>query len=116
MKTAKQTQASAFTPGPWIYAYGAVYQGPDIDSLTNESANRLMLADRSNPLTTPCERDANARLCAAAPDLLRCLTHLEAELQRAFDEVPAGVDAWMSEARAAIALACPDTPAHQRIP
>ena len=44
-------------------------------------------------------------LFAAAPALLNCLRHLEAELQAEFGEVPAGVDAWMAQARVAITQA-----------
>lgn len=55
-----------FTPGPWVFAYGAVYRA---DTLHDESSIRIALMDRNEPHTTPVERDANARLIAAAPEL-----------------------------------------------
>jgi hypothetical protein len=49
------------TPGPWVYEYGMV---------THPEKGALLHADRTNPETRPIERDANARLASAAPDLL----------------------------------------------
>ena len=60
------------TPGPWRVEFGCVYRvglrgyGPDGDEMS-----RIALMDRDNPLTIPTERDANARLIAAAPELLK---------------------------------------------
>jgi hypothetical protein len=62
-------EAKGFTPGPWLYEYGAVYQA---------AKGRIVLADRDNPETLPTERDANLRLCAAAPDLLAALEKIDA--------------------------------------
>ena len=62
------------TPGPWTMEFGCVYRvgsreyGPDGDEMS-----RIALMDRDNHLTTPTERDANARLIAAAPALLEAL-------------------------------------------
>lgn len=56
------------TPGPWIFAYGSVYRGDE--TINDENAPRIALMDRNEPTTQPTERDANARLIAAAPDLL----------------------------------------------
>ena len=53
------------TPGPWTFEYGAAYHA---------EKGRLILADRDNDKTSPTERDANVRLCAAAPSLLDTLT------------------------------------------
>ena len=59
------------TPGPWVCHSGAVYQdGPNIWPKGEEDGSRLLLADRDNPQTSPCERDRNVELAAAAPDLL----------------------------------------------
>jgi hypothetical protein len=55
------------TPGNWVFAYGAVYRE---DTLHDEGSIRIALMDRNEAHTTPCERDANARLIAAAPELL----------------------------------------------
>ena len=59
---------SAHTPGPWIYHSGMVWK-PD------DSANGIPIArmDRDTPATQPTERDANACLIAASPDLLEAL-------------------------------------------
>lgn len=54
-------------------------------------------------MTNPAAEIASLR--AQRDELLKALTHLEAELRQAFDDVPAGVDAWMAQARTAIAKA-----------
>lgn len=82
MKTKQQASAPAcgHTPGPWVFAYGSVYRE---DTLHDESSIRIALMDRNEPHTMPTERDANARLIAAAPELLEALkllcpvTHLD---------------------------------------
>ena len=61
------------TPGPWIMHSGMVWKdGPDVypkgkglDGIPIARMDR----ERENG-TMPCERDANARLIAAAPELL----------------------------------------------
>ncbi len=55
------------TPGPWVFAYGSVYVE---HGLNDETSNRIALMDRNNLQTEPTERDSNARLIAAAPELL----------------------------------------------
>lgn len=67
------------TPGPWVYEYGAIY---------SPAVGRIGLADRDNPLTKPWERDCNARLMAAAPDLLAALEFVREFYQRSFDVMP----------------------------
>lgn len=67
-KTAEHTPVS-FTPGPWVFAYGSVYKGT-FETLTDHNSLRIALMDRNEPQTQPTERDANARLIAAAPELL----------------------------------------------
>lgn len=59
-----------YTPGPWHFVYGAVYTTPDG---REDGGARIALADREEPRTSPAERDANARLTAAAPELLEAL-------------------------------------------
>ena len=56
------------TPRPWIYDSGAVY--------AENGRGRIALADRDNPRTKPVERDANARLIAAAPAMLELIRAL----------------------------------------
>lgn len=57
------------TPAPWVYRSGAIY---------SPAAGRLALMDRENPNTRPVERDRNARIMAAALDLL-ALAHRVAD-------------------------------------
>jgi len=61
---------SEHTPGPWYYAFGAVWKDPDAKTF------RIAKMDRDTPETWPPERDANARLIAAAPELLEALKEL----------------------------------------
>lgn len=82
---------------PYIYAPN----GPD----THRHICEPCLEDKGADPGIIEMQEANAVLLAEAPNLLRCLYHLEKELQMAFDDVPAGVDAWMAEARAAMAKA-----------
>jgi hypothetical protein len=86
------------TPGPWTYAYGQVYAGnpEDIDGVNGGIS--IGHADRNEERTRPTERDANARLMAAAPELLDALhVALDAlwELSRAADgDDVFSVDPW----------------------
>ena len=57
------------TPGPWIYESGMVYTVHGhipIARMDREAGNG----------TSPAERDGNARLCAAGPDLRTAVTWL----------------------------------------
>jgi hypothetical protein len=83
------------TPGPWN----------DDAGLGIVRADMLIVATASGPNETDAvssiaQRDANARLIAAAPDLLEALRGMA-------DEAYHGVKAqlWMTKARAAIAKA-----------
>lgn len=80
------TKPQTHTPGPWIFAYGSVYRE---DTLHDESSIRIALMDRNEPHTMPVERDCNARLIAAAPDLL-------AACQAALKEMQSFRDYWTS--------------------
>lgn len=74
------------TPGPWVCHSGAVYQdGPNVFPKGHEDGSRIALMDRNNPLTMPTERYANARLIAAAPELLAVLTRAADNLALAHD-------------------------------
>ena len=66
-----------FTPGPWSYEYGAAYHA---------EKGRLILADRENDNTLPTERDANLRLCAAAPTIFGKLVDTVAWLDREIED------------------------------
>lgn len=71
------TNRCRHTPGPWQYASGSVYQ---MDGAKWPEV-RLALMDREELATSPTERDANARLMAAAPELLRELDSLRAQVE-----------------------------------
>ena len=83
------------TPGPWHKAgYGVL--GPK-----GVLSDQICVTLTSRPLS---EREANARLIAAAPDLLLTLRSLESRMK---DSDPEGtcksvVDAWLADVRAAI--------------
>ena len=67
------------TPGPWICHSGAVWKdGVDVYPKGPHNGIPIAKMDRE-PYngTLPVERDANARLIAAAPDLLEALEILE---------------------------------------
>jgi len=53
------------TPGPWIVRSGSVYH-------PREKGVYVPIAhmDRNTPETAPAERDSNAYMCAAAPEML----------------------------------------------
>ena len=57
--------SAAHTPGPWDYAQG-FSAGRKVVSLVGVAKARRVIAQCGGP-----DRDANARLIAAAPDLLR---------------------------------------------
>jgi hypothetical protein len=90
--------AARHTPGPWTYPGGTgnLIGGPD----------RLRVADLGGLERSPDERQANARLISAAPDLLAACKALVREVLYLRDEgtLPAGVDnhPTMKSARAAI--------------
>lgn len=88
---------SKFTPGPWIKtSLGRIVMTND----TKESICRL--ATR----TDADEQDANARLIAAAPDLLNALQAVANALEWHEDRMPKGQDSGALDlARAAITKA-----------
>lgn len=62
-----------YTPGPWIHVQS------DNIILTHDGRRLLQWQARSLDVSTD-ERDANARLIASAPDLLKALQKVEAHL------------------------------------
>lgn len=62
------------TPGPWVCHSGMVWK-PD----GSEDGIPIAHMDRSTPATRPTERDANARLIAAAPEMYEALRAIVAE-------------------------------------
>ena len=88
---------SAPTPGPWWH------DGPVVSAL----AGRVADCDQDVP---PDQRDANARLIAAAPDLLAALEQLLAIVERGsaaapraqVSDLPAHGSVWAIAARAVV--------------
>ncbi len=68
-----RTAPQGHTPGPWVVEQGSVYT-----KRPNENGQfpRIALMDREEDETRPTERDANARLIAAAPELLAALKRI----------------------------------------
>ena len=64
---------SKHTPGPWLARSDEISLTPDYD-ITGEDAKRLIAccysASGTGHYACPAEAEANARLIAAAPDLL----------------------------------------------
>lgn len=71
--TIQKAGATPFTPGPWHVASGSVYV-----NRVPAGVEGICIAhmDRDEPATRPTERDANARLIAAAPSLYEALDAL----------------------------------------
>lgn len=62
---------SKHTPGPYKVISGEIYASPDLIKEV-----RIAFMDRTTPDTRPTERDANAHLLAAAPEMLDLLYRL----------------------------------------
>ena len=110
------TDRSQHTPGPWIYHSGMVFKdGPNVYPKGKDDGIPIARMDREpGNGTDPCERDANAKLCAAAPELLTCcqsvLLRLDAEAKVLGGRNPVFVCGGMRDSlRIAIAKAQPIT-------
>ena len=88
---------SAHTPGPWTS-----YTGTHSIWAEGKRAICIMTGTRK---TSDMERDANARLIAAAPDLLESLRELVELAVLQFGVPPAGADGPLPRALAVIAKA-----------
>ncbi len=70
--------SAAHTPGPWLHDTGG-FPAPDVRAESGRAVARTWMVCRSQPKTEAayqarCEEDrANARLIAAAPELLEAL-------------------------------------------
>ena len=82
---------SKHTPGPWTAHSGAVYvDGPNVYPKGDDLGIPIARMDREpGNGTVPTERDANARLIAAAPALLEAAKALIDELD---GHIGAGVE------------------------
>jgi hypothetical protein len=69
---------SGHTPGPWTIRYGMNIMGPDVRFPGNERlvANAGGHSNNVHSEAVRLENEANARLIAAAPDLLEALKAL----------------------------------------
>jgi hypothetical protein len=91
------------TPGPWCYESG----------LVTSDRGTVAYMDRENPKTRPVERDSNARLIAACPNLEALAERVDEEWHLAHDAMKRGdraevfrfLNEWQDEARAALKLA-----------
>ena len=92
---------SEHTPGPWTS-----YTGTHSIWAEGQRAICVMTGARK---TADMERDANARLIAAAPDLLESLRELAELAVMQFGAPPPGADGPLQKALAAIAKADGDT-------
>lgn len=86
---------SKYTPGPWTVISGAIYHSIKLI--------RLASMDRSGPNKAgPIECDANARLIAAAPELLETLEAIiQGGIWQADDNAPLCISITRAEIRQA---------------
>jgi len=96
---------SKYTPGPWRYS-----TAPQPNGCPIIGAGPLMVAMLAHTVNEPAQREtdhANARLIAAAPDLLESLQQLVAESVNPHDGSEYEDGEWIAldKARAAIAKA-----------
>lgn len=97
---------SGFTPGPWdVSKIGTVFKNGVLHPLRPDETRKdgeswIDMRHRIQPQldAREAECEANARLIAAAPDLLSAL-------EWAVNSQPEDADSWVTEARAAIAKA-----------
>ena len=104
MTTQEQSPAPRHTPGPWVAkvtkaGLGGGYQGVD-----GPRGQRVALCDEDISLP-PKEREANARLIAAAPDLLAFVQDIYGPLAMGRTLASFDTDKMMSIVRALIAQA-----------
>ena len=69
------------TPGPWTCHSGMVWAETTADS----DGYPIAHMDRNTDRTKPTERDANARLIAAAPEILESLIEMTSSLVAAIE-------------------------------
>lgn len=94
------------TPGPWHAFMGTGKARATIQSAGGHVASCSMR--NASFYKAPCDRpemEANARLIAAAPDLLEALRAIVADHEFCGDDWGVRRDAWIVTARAAIAKA-----------
>lgn len=88
------------TPGPWTT------DGWSVEAVASPFPFVVAIAaDPDQEVRDPVSQAANARLIAAAPDLLEALYRLTTECELDGLNPKAGYDCWLSVARAAIAKA-----------
>ena len=82
--------SNTYTPGPWVCHSGMVYKdGPNVWPKGNENGIPIARMDREpDNGTFPVERDANARLIAAAPELLEALKEYDEAVRNKIGIIP----------------------------
>jgi hypothetical protein len=75
------TPETKWTPGPLVYAYGAIYHGT-LEGVRNETSVRIAMMDRQEPHTLPTERDANAARLVACWNACLDMQDPAAEIER----------------------------------
>jgi hypothetical protein len=98
MKTQTETDQTTHTPGPWAFDYDQNYNRFNLRGKTSFGHFQGWSSDG---VTTEAEDKANARLIAAAPDLLAALEHIVS--------TQIATENFLKCARAAIAKAKPTT-------
>ena len=97
---------SKHTPGPWWLDHGDdvnLFNHVGISAETHELLAQVVWRLDDDKSTPECE--ANARLIAAAPDLLEALETALYGWQREFEYLAKRTPEWVTKARAAIAKA-----------
>jgi hypothetical protein len=86
----KDEAARAHTPGPWSVGEDNVGDGCNIrDANGNRVAHTATSRNHGTEKIDPAEAKANARLIAAAPDLLKALKELLDASEASPDDLPA---------------------------
>lgn len=101
--------SAQYTPGPWLAEHRAVYGGGYNTEVFSATHGVIAICGWTpKPLgdgVTGTYRDANARLIAAAPDLLESLRELAELAVLQFGMPPPGADGPLQKALAVIAKA-----------
>ena len=93
-------QKAAHTPAPWHFKKLAMHDGGHVVMFTAQNGQRTHRLDCAGEF-----KEADARLIAAAPELLEALIAITNQLERVGDDRPHKDGQFIEDARAAIAKA-----------
>ena len=93
-------QEAAHTPAPWHFKKLAMHDGGHVVMFTAQNGQRTHRLDCAGEF-----KEADARLIAAAPELLEALIAITNQLERVGDDRPHKDGQFIEDARAAIAKA-----------